>query len=61
MLMHHRDLEQMLAAIAEQETLEAQLAIAARAGAEAPVLHRLGERLNEVLRREVEAEGESGE
>lgn len=59
-MMHHRDMEQMLAAISEEETLEAQLeeAQAAQAGAGGAQAQRLGGLLNEVLRREVEAEGE---
>ncbi|MGE3267678.1 MAG: hypothetical protein AB7P40_02950 [Chloroflexota bacterium] len=60
-MMFHRDMEEMLAAISEEETLEAKLEQAQKKGAPERETHRLGELLNEVMRREVAAEGESDE
>ena len=58
---HQRDMDGMMAAISEEETLEAQLEEAQKKGAAAGEVRRLGGLLNAVLRREVEAEGEIDE
>jgi hypothetical protein len=56
---HQRDMDEMMAAISEEETLEAQLEEAQKRGAAKTEVRRLGGLLNAVLRREVEAEGEA--
>lgn len=60
-LMQHRDMDEMLAAISEEETLEAQLEQARQHGAEDAETKRLRGLLADVLRREVKAEGEAQE
>jgi hypothetical protein len=61
MMAHQRDMDLMMAAISEEETLEAQLEEAHDAGASSAELHRLGELVAEAMKREVEAEGEADE
>jgi len=55
---HHRNMEQMLSAISDEETLEAQLEDVQEAEIDTPEERRLAGLLNEVMRREVKAEGE---
>jgi len=57
-MMHQRDVDEMLAAISEEETLEAQLEEARQRGAPPSEARRLNGLLTGVMRREVEAEGE---
>ena len=60
-VMQHRDMDEMLAAISDEETLEAQLEQARKHGAGEAETKRLRTLLADVLRREVKAEGEAQE
>ena len=56
--MHQRDVDEMMAAVSEQETLEAQLEQARQRKATKAELRRLGRSINAAVEREVKAEGE---
>ena len=55
---HQRDMEAMMAAISEEETLEARLERAQQQGAADAELRRLGHLIDAAIEREVRAEGE---
>jgi hypothetical protein len=55
---HQRDLDAMLAAISDEETLEAQLARAEQKGLGDLELRRLGHLIDAAIESEVRAEGE---
>lgn len=56
--MFERNLDEIMAAISAEETLEAQLEQAEEQGASAAELRRLGRLITEAMKHEVEAEGE---
>lgn len=53
-----RDMEEMMAAVSEEETLEARLERAQQKGATDAELRRLGHLIDAAIEREVRAEGE---
>ena len=55
---HHRNIEQMLAAISDEETLEAQLGAVQESQIDTPEERRLASMMDEAIRRGVKAEGE---
>lgn len=55
---HQRDMDEMMAAVSDEETLEAQLAQAQKQRATGTELRRLGQMIDAAIEREVRAEGE---